>query len=101
MAKESRSICRRFCGALKAFAIGAAIALTGAAWGATQKIGTQTWTYDLVIEGGATAWSTLQALGWTQFRIVGEVAPGVVQMLADGGTIVTLKPGSYPWGGLF
>lgn len=57
--------------------------------------------HNLVIEGGATAWSTLQALGWTQFRIVGEVAPGVVQMLADGGTIVTLKPGSYPWGGLF
>ncbi len=50
MAKESRSICRRFCGALKAFVIGVAIALTGAAWGATQKIGTQTWTYDLVIE---------------------------------------------------
>ena len=55
----------------------------------------------LVIEGGATAWATLQALGWEQFDIVGNVAPGVVQMRAMCGTIVTLKPGSYDWGGLF
>ena len=55
----------------------------------------------LIIEGGATAWATLQALGWTQFQIVRQIAPGVVQMRADSGTLVTLKPGSYPWGGLF
>lgn len=55
----------------------------------------------LIIEGGATAWATLQALGWTQFDIVRQVAPGVVQMRAACGTLVTLKPGSYPWGGLF
>ena len=54
----------------------------------------------LIIEGGATAWATLQALGWTQFVIERQVAPGVVQMRAAGGTLVTLKPGSYPWGGL-
>ena len=51
----------------------------------------------LVIEGGATAWATLQALGWTHFEIVQQLAPGVVQMRTDNGTIVTLKPGSYPW----
>jgi len=51
----------------------------------------------LVIEGGATAWAALQALGWKDFTIVGQLAPGVVQMCADCGTLVTLKPGSYPW----
>lgn len=51
----------------------------------------------LVVEGGATAWAALQALGWHRFTIVGQLAPGVVQMRADGGTLVTLKPGSYPW----
>lgn len=55
----------------------------------------------LIIEGGATAWATLQALGWNTFRIERQVAPGVVQMRADQGTLVTLKPGSYPWGALF
>ena len=55
----------------------------------------------LIIEGGATAWATLQALGWNTFRIERQVAPGVVQMRADHGTLVTLKPGSYPWGALF
>ena len=54
----------------------------------------------LVIEGGATAWATLQALGWTDFTIKAQLAPGVVQMSATNGTLVTLKPGSYPWGAL-
>ena len=55
----------------------------------------------LIIEGGATAWATLQMLGWQQFDGVRQIAPGVVQMRASCGTLVTLKPGSYPWGGLF
>ena len=55
----------------------------------------------LIIEGGATAWATLQALGWTSFEIKNQIAPGVVQMSATNGTLVTLKPGSYPWGNLF
>jgi uncharacterized protein YgbK (DUF1537 family) len=53
---------------------------------------------NIIIEGGATAWATLQGLGWQTFRIVGQTAPGVVTMQADNGTLVTLKPGSYPWG---
>lgn len=63
----------------------------------------------LVIEGGATAWATLQVLGWTEFTITAQLAPGVVQMRvtnachtqnlrSENGTLVTLKPGSYPWG---
>jgi uncharacterized protein YgbK (DUF1537 family) len=55
----------------------------------------------LIIEGGATAWATLQALGWTQFTIERQIAPGVIQMRAGCGTMVTLKPGSYPWGSMF
>jgi uncharacterized protein YgbK (DUF1537 family) len=66
----------------------------------------------LIIEGGATAWATLQALGWTEFQIVRQIAPGVVQMSVTKTSptqvykpgkrvIVTLKPGSYPWGRLF
>lgn len=54
----------------------------------------------LIIEGGATAWATLQVLGWTQFEIIAQMAPGVVQMRAMNGTLVTLKPGSYPWGNI-
>ena len=55
----------------------------------------------LIIEGGATAWAILQTLGWNQFDIVAQIAPGVVQMSATNGTLVTLKPGSYSWGSLF
>ena len=55
----------------------------------------------LIIEGGATAWATLQALGWTRFDVKNQIAPGVVQMSATNGTLVTLKPGSYPWGNCF
>lgn len=51
----------------------------------------------LIIEGGATAWATLQALDWHEFSIERELAPGVVQMRAKNGTLVTLKPGSYLW----
>ena len=51
----------------------------------------------LVIEGGATAWATLQILGWNDFEITRQIAPGVVEMRAACGTLVTLKPGSYPW----
>lgn len=51
----------------------------------------------LVIEGGATAFCTLQQAGIRQLRIVRQLAPGVVTMQADSGMLVTLKPGSYSW----
>jgi len=56
---------------------------------------------ELIIEGGATAFAILQQIGWNSFTITHEIAPGVIRMQAANGTIVTLKPGSYPWGGLF
>ncbi len=51
----------------------------------------------IVIEGGATAWAIIQVVGWTHFTVVRQVAPGVVTLQADDTTLVTLKPGSYPW----
>jgi uncharacterized protein YgbK (DUF1537 family) len=51
----------------------------------------------LIIEGGATAFCTLQLLNIQNLRIVGQKAPGVVTMKTDGGLLVTLKPGSYSW----
>ncbi|NDV80388.1 four-carbon acid sugar kinase family protein [Bacteroides sp. 51] len=58
---------------------------------------------ELIIEGGATAFSILKRLGWKVFCIQCEVAPGVIRMTPTGKpeTTVTLKPGSYPWGELF
>lgn len=66
---------------------------------------------ELIIEGGATAFCLLNRLGWTQFRIVNEIAPGVVRMEVifspsaparhASPVYVTLKPGSYPWGTLW
>ncbi|MBO4851402.1 MAG: hypothetical protein J5529_10945 [Prevotella sp.] len=52
----------------------------------------------LVIEGGATAFCCLHALGWRTFSIVRQISPGVVTMAEEHDTLVTLKPGSYPWG---
>lgn len=56
---------------------------------------------ELIIEGGATAFAILGRLGWDSFAIVREIAPGVIRMRASNGTYVTMKPGSYHWGGLF
>ena len=64
----------------------------------TKRLVAEHCPHHLMIEGGATAWATLQALGWMAFTITAQVAPGVVQMSATNGTLVTLKPGSYPWG---
>ncbi len=51
----------------------------------------------LVIEGGATAFACLNAVGWHQFQVTKVFAPGVVAMTTPEGSTVILKPGSYPW----
>lgn len=58
---------------------------------------------NLIIEGGATAFSILKRMKWNLFDIACEVAPGVIRMtpVEQPTTTVTLKPGSYPWGNLF
>lgn len=50
----------------------------------------------LIIEGGATAFAVIQALGWNTFMMKNEYAPGIVGM-THGNTEIILKPGSYPW----
>lgn len=54
----------------------------------------------LIIEGGATAFSILNHIKWTEFEIRHEFSPGVVGM-RHGETEIILKPGSYPWGRMF
>lgn len=53
----------------------------------------------LLIEGGATAYSLLQRLGWNSFTPVREWTPGVVQLKlnTEPYCYITLKPGSYAW----
>lgn len=58
---------------------------------------------ELIIEGGATAFSILKRLGWDTFQVECEVSPGVIRLvpIANSDITITLKPGSYPWGDLF
>lgn len=52
----------------------------------------------LIIEGGATAFAVLNELGWAEFEVAGQLAPGVVAFNHHNNRII-LKPGSYPWEG--
>jgi len=54
---------------------------------------------ELLIEGGATAWSVLSQLNLKKMYPVNQLAPGVIRMSIPGDTqlYVTLKPGSYEW----
>jgi uncharacterized protein YgbK (DUF1537 family) len=52
----------------------------------------------LIIEGGASAFATLQHLGWNELEVVSQLAPGVIKTKAPNGTFVIMKPGSYSWG---
>lgn len=64
-----------------------------------ELINTSTPRY-LIIEGGATAFSILSHIKWTEFEIRYEFSPGVVGM-RHGETEIILKPGSYPWEKMF
>lgn len=55
----------------------------------------------LIIEGGASAFATLERLGWYELEMVCQLAPGIIKTKAPNGTFVILKPGSYPWGSFF
>lgn len=54
---------------------------------------------DVLIEGGATAYSLLELLNWNTLIPVQELAPGVVRMQVANrpSLFITLKPGSYSW----
>ncbi len=53
----------------------------------------------LWIEGGATAFSLVNALGWDRLLVCGNLDGKVVQLVPEGASspVVNLKPGSYPW----
>jgi len=54
---------------------------------------------ELVIEGGSTAYSILNKLGWRSFIPTEELAQGMVRMKVKekDKTYITIKPGSYEW----
>jgi uncharacterized protein YgbK (DUF1537 family) len=54
---------------------------------------------ELLIEGGATAYSILKELGWTNLNPVKEFSLGVVRMqvMSVPGFYLIVKPGSYQW----
>jgi len=54
---------------------------------------------ELIIGGGATAYSILDALKFNSLLPVKELAPGTLKMqvLQQPDLFLTLKPGSYPW----
>ena len=57
---------------------------------------------ELVIEGGATAYAILGELGWSEFSVTDQIAPGVVRLCCPAaGVHLIFKPGSYPWGETF
>lgn len=55
--------------------------------------------HELLIEGGSTAYSIIQKLGWQSFKPTEELQQGIVRMKVDGVEDVhfTIKPGSYEW----
>ncbi len=62
----------------------------------------------LIIEGGATAFAVFKTLQWDHFQVTREISPGIVQLSylhEENGesrhVSIILKPGSYPWNGLF
>jgi D-threonate/D-erythronate kinase len=54
---------------------------------------------ELLIEGGATAYSIIQHLGFKSFYPTDELSQGVVRMAVSGipDLFITIKPGSYNW----
>ena len=49
------------------------------------------------LEGGATAMAFIRRMNWTRFEVIPEGHTGVGTLRPPGGTILCVKPGSYPW----
>jgi uncharacterized protein YgbK (DUF1537 family) len=54
---------------------------------------------ELLIEGGATAYSIIEKMGWHSFIPTEEIEQGIVRMKVTGESNLhlTIKPGSYKW----
>lgn len=59
----------------------------------------RTEVHELYIEGGTTSSEVVRRLGWSQFRPIRQVAPGVVRLkvMTHPDRHLTVKPGSYAW----
>ena len=59
----------------------------------------KTYLADLLIEGGATAYSIVKKIGWHSFLPIEEMDQGIVRMkvVEQPGLHLTIKPGSYEW----
>lgn len=59
----------------------------------------ETQIHELIIEGGATAFSIIQKLGYTKFYPTQELGAGTIRMRVEEepDLHLTLKPGSYAW----
>jgi D-threonate/D-erythronate kinase len=67
--------------------------------GVIESVMCETKVDELVIEGGATAYSIIQKLGYTRFYPSDELGPGTIRMKVkeNKDLFLTLKPGSYSW----
>jgi D-threonate/D-erythronate kinase len=54
---------------------------------------------EILIEGGSTAYSIIQKIGWQSFAPTEELQQGIVRMQVEGANDLhlTIKPGSYDW----
>jgi len=54
---------------------------------------------ELLVEGGSTAYSIVNGLGWHSFIPIAELQQGIVRMkVSDASDLyLTIKPGSYDW----
>lgn len=54
---------------------------------------------EILIEGGSTAYSIIQKIGWQSFIPTEELQQGIVRMQVEGvnDLHLTIKPGSYDW----
>lgn len=51
----------------------------------------------LFVDGGATAASVIEQMGWDSLLVTEEVSPGVVTLQPNSSIRLTIKPGSYAW----
>ena len=49
------------------------------------------------LEGGATAMAFIRRMNWNRFEVIPEGHTGVGTLRPQGGPILCVKPGSYPW----
>ena len=80
-----------------------ALALRNVTAEMAKRLASQSQLTELVIEGGDTAFTALQKLGWTRFAVTQQITPSAIRMqcLDAPHTYLTFKPGGADWGDVF